>query len=252
MTSPCYHPYPPPHHPPLPPPPPPPNPLWLASLDVGASPRTPLNNKTHAVATDRLVCAPPCVCTTLCVDRQTSPCFSSLRSTPGYITPAVWGVPLTPHTPLYPPPIIPHPTPPHLRTCLPTPPIPPLTPKVRGGRLRAMYVASDFWDAGPTCWVTGGRGSQKWDTMPKTASPGIFKKWGGFGGGVKVILRCQGEPPIFSTNRAFPGLFKQQEVYSCDGSNQPQPIQKRKTVVRHCFPATHYPPPPPHCIQPPP
>ena len=42
----------------------------LALLDVGASPRTPpLNSKTLAVATDHLLCAPPCVCTALCVHR---------------------------------------------------------------------------------------------------------------------------------------------------------------------------------------
>ena len=29
----------------------------------------PLNNKTRAVATDRLLCAPPCVCTALCMHR---------------------------------------------------------------------------------------------------------------------------------------------------------------------------------------
>ena len=39
----------------------------LASLDAGASPHTPLYDNTPTVATNRLVCAPPCVCTTLCV-----------------------------------------------------------------------------------------------------------------------------------------------------------------------------------------
>ena len=44
----------------------------------GPAPAPPLNNKTPAVATDCLVCAPPCVCTPLCVDRQTTPCFGFL------------------------------------------------------------------------------------------------------------------------------------------------------------------------------
>ena len=40
--------------------------LRLASLDAG---HTPLNNKTPAMATDRLLCAPPCVCTALYLHR---------------------------------------------------------------------------------------------------------------------------------------------------------------------------------------
>ena len=70
-TPPLPPPYPPPTTPPTPPYPPPTPPptsppyLRLASLDAGASPRTPLNNMTPAVATDRLVCAPPFVCTAL-------------------------------------------------------------------------------------------------------------------------------------------------------------------------------------------
>ena len=35
------------------------------------------------LAIDRLVCAPPCVCTALCVHRQSSYAFGSLRSTRG-------------------------------------------------------------------------------------------------------------------------------------------------------------------------
>ena len=46
----------------------------LASLDAGACPAPPLNNKTPTVATHRLGCALPCVCTALCVESQT---FSS-------------------------------------------------------------------------------------------------------------------------------------------------------------------------------
>ena len=67
---------------------------WLAalnkqrsSLNTGASPHTPLNNKTLVMATNRLVCAAPCVCTALCMHRlvcgqSNLPC-SSLRSTNG-------------------------------------------------------------------------------------------------------------------------------------------------------------------------
>ena len=43
--------------------------LRLASLDAGDTPAPPLSNKTLAVATDRLLCAPPCVCTTLNMHR---------------------------------------------------------------------------------------------------------------------------------------------------------------------------------------
>ena len=57
--------------------------LRLALLHAGAAPAPPLNNKILAVAIDRLVCALPCVRTTLCVDSQTTPCFGSLRWTPG-------------------------------------------------------------------------------------------------------------------------------------------------------------------------
>ena len=114
----------PPTLPPLPPPPL--TPFGSLHSTWGPAPAPPLNT----VATDCIVCAPPCVCTALCVDRQTSPCSSSLRSTdsslpstPGYITPAVWGVPLTP---LSPPLTLPPNPPPYL-------PPPPLTPKAMGG-----------------------------------------------------------------------------------------------------------------------
>ena len=72
-------PYPPPQPPPLPPPPtspplpPPPTFGSLRSTDGslrstrGPAPAPPLNNMTPAVATDRLLCAPPCVCTAFCV-----------------------------------------------------------------------------------------------------------------------------------------------------------------------------------------
>ena len=40
-----------------------------ASLHAGDTPTHPLNNKTPAVATNRLLCAAPCVCTTLYVHR---------------------------------------------------------------------------------------------------------------------------------------------------------------------------------------
>ena len=49
----------------------------------GPGPAPPLNNKLLAVARDRLVCAPPCVCTALCVDRKTTLYFGPLRSTRG-------------------------------------------------------------------------------------------------------------------------------------------------------------------------
>ena len=49
----------------------------------GPAPAPPLNNKTPVVATDRLVSVLPCVCTTLCVDHQTDPCFGSLHSMQG-------------------------------------------------------------------------------------------------------------------------------------------------------------------------
>ena len=72
-----------------PPPPtsPPPYPLPPGTLPPGACKKKfgslrstwgpalapPLNNKTPAVAIDRLVCAPPCVCTALCAHRQPFP-----------------------------------------------------------------------------------------------------------------------------------------------------------------------------------
>ena len=43
--------------------------LRLASLDARTSPRNPLDNKTTAVATGRLLSAPPFVCTASCVHR---------------------------------------------------------------------------------------------------------------------------------------------------------------------------------------
>ena len=64
------------------PPPPPfrtrsPNTLYLPCSSLrstrGPAPAPPSNNKTRAVATNRLVCAPPCVCTALCVDSRTFP-----------------------------------------------------------------------------------------------------------------------------------------------------------------------------------
>ena len=78
-TSPPYlpPPYPPPYLPPLPPPPtfpplpPPPTFGSLRSTDGslrstrGPAPAPPLNNMTPAVATSRLLCAPPFVCTAL-------------------------------------------------------------------------------------------------------------------------------------------------------------------------------------------
>ena len=51
--------------------------LRLASPDAGDTPAPPLNNKTPAMATDRLLCALPCVCTALYVD------YGSLRSMRG-------------------------------------------------------------------------------------------------------------------------------------------------------------------------
>ena len=77
-------PYPPPWTPPTPPPtsppylpplPPPPTFGSLRSTDGslrstrGPAPAPPLNNKTPAVATGRLLCVPPCVCTAFCVYR---------------------------------------------------------------------------------------------------------------------------------------------------------------------------------------
>ena len=55
----------------------------LASLELAPAP--PLNNKTLVVATDRLLCAPPSVCTALCAHRLVcgppAPlCFGSLRN----------------------------------------------------------------------------------------------------------------------------------------------------------------------------
>ena len=43
----------------------------------------PFNDKTLVEGTNRLVCAPPCVCSALCVDRRTFPRFSPLRWTRG-------------------------------------------------------------------------------------------------------------------------------------------------------------------------
>ena len=62
----------------LPPPPPPPPPPTFGSLcstdgslrlTQGPAPAPPLNNMTPALATDRLLCVPPCVCTAFCVYR---------------------------------------------------------------------------------------------------------------------------------------------------------------------------------------
>ena len=44
--------------------------IRLAALDAGASPRTPRKQRESCSATDRLLCAPPCVCTAFCVHRQ--------------------------------------------------------------------------------------------------------------------------------------------------------------------------------------
>ena len=42
----------------------------------GPAPAPPLNNKTPAVATERLLCALPCVCTALLVEHQPTPNYS--------------------------------------------------------------------------------------------------------------------------------------------------------------------------------
>ena len=55
--------------------------LRPASLHAEATPANPYNNKTPAVATARPLCAPPCVCPALSVNRRTTPCFGSLRQT---------------------------------------------------------------------------------------------------------------------------------------------------------------------------
>ena len=50
-------------------------PPYLGSLRStrGQAPAPPLNNKTPAVASDRLVYAPPCVCTAFCVYAPPTP-----------------------------------------------------------------------------------------------------------------------------------------------------------------------------------
>ena len=58
--------------------------LRPAPLDVGDTPAPHLNNKTPAVATDRLLCAPPCVCTALCVYRLA--CGALNNKTPAVAT----------------------------------------------------------------------------------------------------------------------------------------------------------------------
>ena len=77
----------------------------------------PLNKKTPAVATDRLLCAPPCVCTALCVNcgiPHTPP-----RAFPPYVPPVPPSC-IPPVPPLYPP----RTSPPYL------PPVPtPRTPR---------------------------------------------------------------------------------------------------------------------------
>ena len=70
--------------PPVPPPPrtPPPYPFpHYGSLRStrGPAPAPPLNNKTPAVATDRLLCAPPCVCTAILPPRTPPPRTSKVR-----------------------------------------------------------------------------------------------------------------------------------------------------------------------------
>ena len=100
----------------------------------------PLNNKTPAVATDRLLCVPPCVCTAFCVHRLA--CGRLNNKTPAVATGRLLCVPpcvctaFPPHTPPYlldPPPTsppyppLPLPPPPYLPPPY-LPPLPPLSP----------------------------------------------------------------------------------------------------------------------------
>ena len=94
----------------------------------------PLNNKTPTVATDRLLCVPPCVCTAFCVHRLA--CGPLNNKTPAVATGRLLCVPpcvctaFPPHTPPYllPPPPTSPPYPPPYLPPLPPPPTPPLPP----------------------------------------------------------------------------------------------------------------------------
>ena len=115
----------------------------------------PLNNKTPAVATDRLLCVPPCVCTAFCVHRLA--CGPLNNKTPAVATGRLLCVPpcvctaFPPHTPPYlldPPPTSPPYPPPTSPPYLPPlpppyppqpPPTPPPTSKVGGA------TSCDIW-----------------------------------------------------------------------------------------------------------
>ena len=109
----------------------------------------PLNNKTPAVATDRLLCVPPCVCTAFCVHRLA--CAPLNNKTPAAATGRLSCVPpcvctaFPPHTPpptFSTPPLPPPPTsPPYLPPLPPpTPPLPPPTPPYLQGRGGGDFV----------------------------------------------------------------------------------------------------------------
>ena len=89
----------------------------------------------------------------------------------------------------------------------------------------------------------GGGGSQKSDTMPKTPSLGTSKKGRVWGGGVKAILRCEGEPPIFSTNGALPGFSKNRRCILVMAATSLTPYRKVKLYTGFFFSLQHTTPP---------
>ena len=101
----------------------------------GLAPASPLNNKTPTVTTDRLVCAPPCECTALCVDR--------LVCAP----PCVWTA-LCVHRQTFPsaPPPPPYPWyPPHVHPPVPPPHVPPPPRYLQGTRGQLCAICALIW-----------------------------------------------------------------------------------------------------------
>ena len=114
----------------------------------GQPPHPRLNNKTPAVATDRLVCAPPCVCAALCVHR--------LACEPP--------TPPPPPPPPYLPPVHPHRT----RPPLTSPPVPPRYGG--GGQLRAVYATTSAGQTPPLKPVA-------WRTRAECLGSRVHERW---------------------------------------------------------------------------
>ena len=134
----------------------------------------PLNNKTPAVATDRLLCVPPCACTAFCVRRLA--CGPLNNKTPAVATSRLLCVPpcvctaFPPHTPpptFSAPPLPPPAAPPYLHPY--PPPLSPPYLQGRGGRLRAIYAK--IIDATLRFNSYGGLNPPKQLTRPYASTP---------------------------------------------------------------------------------